>query len=94
VLERSQKRSRIGLEAGALEEYRLVGIIWGIQHPRAMIEDKAGIGYNLERGMTVGVEGGRVREIQKDRVVIIEERAASLQALVRPREVVLALPKP
>lgn len=77
-----------------MEEYRLVGIIWGTQHPRAMIEDKAGIGYILERGMTVGVAGGRVREIQKDRVIIIEDRLTNLRGLARPREVILTLPKP
>ena len=93
VLEVSIKKARIGLEAAAVEEFRLVGIVWGTKQPRAMVEDKAGIGYILQRGMTVGADGGLVKEIQRDKVVI-EENPTNRQALSPGREFILTLGHP
>jgi Tfp pilus assembly protein PilP len=89
----SVKKFKSGLQAGAVEEYRLVGIIWSGKQLRAMVEDKAGIGYILQRGMTIGADGGRVKEIYQDRIVI-EENPQDKPGLIRSREVVLTLPAP
>jgi type IV pilus assembly protein PilP len=84
------KKPRTGLQAMAIEEYRLVGIVLAGKQFRAMVEDKSGIGYLLRPGTMLGSEGGRVKEIQRDRV-IIEEILQGRGVTSQRREVVLSL---
>lgn len=54
-------------------QLKLVGIIWNIDNPRALLEDAAGKGYIISKGAYVGKNGGKVSEILTNEVIITEE---------------------
>ncbi len=64
------------LERYQLGQLKLVGIVWEIKEPRAMVEvveaDKIVRGYTLKVGTRVGPNQGIVRVIRPDEVVIEE----------------------
>jgi type IV pilus assembly protein PilP len=60
------------LERLELGQLKVVGIVWDIKEPRAMIEDKAGLGYTVKVGTPVGSNEGRVKAIYRSEVVVEE----------------------
>lgn len=56
-----------------LGEFRLVGIIWGLTPPRALVEDSEGRGYTVTIGTKIGRSGGVVTRISDKEVVVREE---------------------
>jgi len=61
------------LQRYELSQLKLVGIIWNIDNPRALIEDAAGKGYIVTRGTFIGKNGGRVADILPGEIIVIEE---------------------
>ncbi|MBN1336334.1 MAG: pilus assembly protein PilP [Deltaproteobacteria bacterium] len=61
------------LQRYEIEQYRLTGIVWGVDRPRALMEDPEGIGHVVELGTYVGRKWGKVTRIRSDRIVITEE---------------------
>lgn len=57
-------------DVGAL---KLVAVIYDTQNPKAMVEDDTGLGYTISIGTRIGNQGGTVKVIDPDRVVIEEE---------------------
>jgi hypothetical protein len=57
-------------DVGAL---KLVAVIYDTQNPKAMVEDDTGLGYTISQGMKIGNQGGVVKTIEPDRVVVEEE---------------------
>ena len=82
------------LQRYELEQLKLVAIIWGINSPVAMIEAPDGKGYKIKKGDLVGSREGRVKRIEKDRV-IVEERftEANGEVVINEFEIKLPLPK-
>jgi len=65
---------RLGpLQKYEIDQYRLVGIIWGIDRPRALVQDPNGIGHVAETGTYIGKNWGKVTQITQSEVVITEE---------------------
>jgi Tfp pilus assembly protein PilP len=60
------------LERYDLSQLRLVGIVWDIKQPRAMVEDTAGLGYIVTVGTPIGNSGGKVTAIQPNGITIGE----------------------
>lgn len=60
------------LERVDLSQLKVVGIIWDIQEPRAMVEDKAGLGYVVKVGTPMGSNEGMVKAIHRNQIVIEE----------------------
>lgn len=60
------------LERYDLGQLKIVGIIWDIKEPRAMIEDTAGLGYTVKIGTPIGANDGRVKAIRRDQIVVEE----------------------
>jgi len=60
------------LERFELSQLKLVGIVWDIKDPRAMVEDNAGLGYTLKVGTPIGRNDGKVKAIQRNEVVVEE----------------------
>ncbi|MBI2361262.1 MAG: pilus assembly protein PilP [Deltaproteobacteria bacterium] len=79
------------LERFELGQLRLVGIVWDIQEPRAMVEDSLGLGYIVKVGTPIGPNEGKVKEI-KPREVVIEEVQVDFFGARKPREVSMTLP--
>ena len=61
------------LERVALSQLKLTAIIRAPSGNRALVEDGTGKGYVISKGTYVGLNSGRVIEIDKDRVIIEEE---------------------
>lgn len=60
------------LERFDLGQLKIVGVVWDIKEPRAMIEDSAGLGYVVKVGTPIGSNDGRVKTIQRDQIVVEE----------------------
>ncbi len=57
-------------DVGAL---KLVAVIYDTQNPKAMVEDDTGLGYTVTPGTRIGNQGGVVKLIEPDRMVVEEE---------------------
>mgnify|MGYP001209562067 CR=1 FL=1 len=64
---------RTPLQKYEVGQYSLTGIIFGIERPRAMVEDPDGIGHVLEVGTYMGTKWGKVESIGDGVVVVTEE---------------------
>lgn len=60
------------LERLELSQLKLVGIVWDIKEPRAMIEDTAGLGYIITMGTPIGSNEGKVKAIHRNEIVVEE----------------------
>lgn len=56
-----------------LNKFDLVGIVWGMANPRAIVRDGDGKGHIIRNGTRIGRNRGKVMRILKDRVVVAEE---------------------
>ena len=61
------------LQKYTLTELKLVAIIMEQENPRAMVEDSKGDGYILSKGTLIGDQHGKVSEIKKNEVVVVEK---------------------
>jgi type IV pilus assembly protein PilP len=64
---------RTPLQRFEIDQYALVGIIWGIDRPRALVEDPEKTGHVMEIGTYVGRNWGKVTQITDSEVVVTEE---------------------
>lgn len=94
VLElRPKRRRRVNLsplERVEVSQLKLVGIIWDIPEPRAMVEDTAGLGYVIKIGTPIGRNDGTVKAIAPKEIVI-EENFFDFYGAKKSREVKLRL---
>ena len=79
------------LERYELRELKLVGIVWGIQEPKAMVEDATGLGYIVKVGTLIGPNEGKVKQIKPGEVVI-EESSVDFYGAKKSQEVSMKLP--
>ena len=78
---RSYIRREVTLESDAtaspLEHFDLsqlivMGIIWGVDEPRALVKDPTGKGYIVRTGTPIGKNKGRILRIEDNKVVVKE----------------------
>ena len=62
-----------GTQKYELDQYKLVGIIFGIERPRALLEDPDEVGHVAEIGTYVGRNWGKITMITSGEVVVTEE---------------------
>jgi type IV pilus assembly protein PilP len=79
------------LERFELGQLKVVGIVWDVKEPRAMIEDTGGLGYIVKVGTPIGSSQGRVKAIYRNEVVV-EESYADFSGIKKKRDVSLKLP--
>jgi type IV pilus assembly protein PilP len=60
------------LERFDIGQLKVVGILWDVKEPRAMIEDSAGLGYAVKVGTPIGSNDGKVKVIRRDQIVVEE----------------------
>lgn len=73
------------LQKYEIDQYVLVGIVWGMDSPLALVEDPEGIGHVMEMGSYVGRNWGRVTQISDNEVVVTEEyRTINGELVVNP----------
>jgi Tfp pilus assembly protein PilP len=78
------------LERYDLGQLRLVGVVWHVKEPSAMVEDSVGLGYIVKVGTPIGTNDGKVRAI-KPNEIIIEETYVDLFGAKKKREVNIKL---
>ena len=78
------------LERFELGQLKVVGIVWDVKEPKAMIEDSAGLGYTILVGTPIGGSEGRVKAIHRDQVVVAES-FEDVSGKKRIREVAMKL---
>lgn len=61
------------LQRYEIGQLKLVAIIYDTMQPRAVVEDDQGLGYIVRVGTAIGANGGRVRDIERGRVLIEED---------------------
>ena len=68
-----QRRANLSpLERYELGQLKLVGVIWDIKQPNAIVEDAAGLGYVVRTGTPIGSNEGKVKTIKPSGLVIEE----------------------
>ena len=60
------------LERYEIGQLNLVGVVWDVKDPRAMVEDAAGLGYIVRVGTPIGTNEGKIKEIRPAEVLIEE----------------------
>jgi Tfp pilus assembly protein PilP len=78
------------LERLDIGQLKIVGIVWDIKEPRAMVEDTAGLGYTVKVGTPIGSNDGKVKAIHRNQI-IIEESSADIYGQRKSRDVSLKL---
>ncbi len=84
-------RSPTPLQRWDIDQFLLVGIVWGIDQPRAMVEDPEDASHVLELGTYIGRNWGKVSQVTADSVIITEEYQTIEGELVT-EQVTLSLP--
>lgn len=64
---------RTPLQKYEIDQYKLVGIVWGVDRPRALVQDPEGTGHVMELGTYIGRNWGKVTQIGENEVVVTEE---------------------
>ncbi|HWO40735.1 MAG TPA: pilus assembly protein PilP, partial [Candidatus Eisenbacteria bacterium] len=78
------------LERYDLGQLKLVGIVWDVKEPNAMIEDSVGLGYIVKIGTPIGMNDGRVKAIRPGEVVV-EETYTDIYGARKKRDVSMTL---
>ena len=78
------------LQRFTLGQLKLVGVIWEASRPKALIEDRDGLGYIVEAGTLIGANGGVIRTIEPGRI-LIEEYETDFSGKRRTRQRALRL---
>lgn len=78
------------LERLDLSQLKIVGIVWDVREPRAMVEDTAGLGYVVKVGTPIGSSDGKVKAIHRNQV-IVEEVYEDFYGVRKSRDVSMKL---
>jgi type IV pilus assembly protein PilP len=79
------------LQRYEIGQLKLVGIVYNVTPPRAMVEDDQGLGFILTPGTPVGPNGGVVTAIEPRQVVVVEWQTDVIGEKHR-KEYILELP--
>ncbi|NOY28486.1 MAG: pilus assembly protein PilP [Oligoflexia bacterium] len=79
------------LQRYEVDQYVLVGIVWGVDRPRALVQDPEGVGHVMEVGTYIGKSWGKVTEIN-DKAVIVTEEYQTIHGDLVVNEIPLSLP--
>ncbi len=91
---KKQRRTpKTALERVALSQLKVTAIIRASSGNRALVADATGKGYVVRKGTYIGLNGGQVVAIEKDRI-LIEEEIESLTGELTIKNAELKLQKP
>jgi type IV pilus assembly protein PilP len=79
------------LQSYEIGQLRLVGVVFNLAPPRAMVEDSSGLGFIVTPGTAIGPNGGVVTAI-RPRQVVVEEWQTDVIGERHKKEFVLELP--
>jgi type IV pilus assembly protein PilP len=61
------------LEEYNVTQFELVGIIWDVKEPKAVVKDPKGETYIVGKGTRIGRNNGKITKITEKKVYIVEE---------------------
>ncbi len=64
---------RTPLEEYNVAQFELVGIIWDVKEPKAIVKDPKGETYIVGKGTRIGRNNGKITKITEKKVYIVEE---------------------
>lgn len=73
------------LQRWELERLQIVGILWDVNKPRAMVKDPDGMVYTVIRNSKIGRNEGFVAAIREGEIVVMETRYEDGKSLKEPR---------
>jgi len=79
------------LQRYEIGQLRLVGVVYNLAPPRAMVEDSSGLGFIVTPGTPIGPNGGVVTAI-RPRQVVVEEWQTDVIGEKHRKQHVLELP--
>ena len=79
------------LQRYEVDQYALVGVVWGISTAKAMVQDPEQVGHVVEAGTYIGKNWGKVTQINSDSIVVTEEYQTIDGELVT-NQIVMELP--
>ena len=80
------------LQKYALNQLRVIGVIWGKGQPTAMVNAPDGKSYILKKGIKAGKNNGTVIDINKE-AIVVEEKFYDFSGDVRVSTQSIPLPK-
>lgn len=80
------------LQQYELQQYRLIGVIVGLDDPKAMVVAPDGKSYILKKGIKIGKNNGVVLDISKD-VIQVQEKYYDFSGNVRTNIQDIVVPK-
>ena len=89
--EKAKRRPKTYLETLDLSQLELIAIIVGAKGNYAMVKDSKGTGHVIQKGTSVGTNGGFVERITEKEVVIREEYK-DFKGTVRYKDIAKKLP--
>ncbi|XGC81565.1 pilus assembly protein PilP [Bdellovibrio bacteriovorus] len=73
------------LQRWELERLQIVGILWDVKKPRAMVRDPDGTVYTVVKNSKIGRNEGFVAAIREGEIVVMETRYEDGKSLKEPR---------
>ena len=80
------------IESFDVEEIKLIAIAWDRQQAYAMVTLPDNKSFTIRKGMTLGLYGGKVTEINRDSVVITEQ-VKDYKGQIKTKDTILKLRK-
>lgn len=80
------------LQKHEIDQYKLAGIVWNVDEPRALVEDPEGQGHVVTLGTIIGKNWGKVTQIKPEELVITEEYRDPIENELIIHEVTMRLP--
>jgi type IV pilus assembly protein PilP len=88
----ARKKGASPVEGFDVDEIKLIAIAWDSQQYFALVTLPDNKSYTIRKGMTLGLYGGRVREITRD-TVIITEQIKDYKGQLKTKDTILKLRK-
>ena len=82
VPKRKKRVPQTPLEKIDLTQLKLTAVINSKGRPKAMVEESGGKGYIVNKGTFIGLDGGKISKILKDRIIITETSEDAVGKLV------------
>jgi len=89
--EKAKRRPKTYLETLDLSQLELIAIIVGAKGNFAMVKDSKGTGHVIQKGTSMGTNGGFVERIT-DKEVVIREEYKDFKGTVRYKDIAKKLP--
>jgi Tfp pilus assembly protein PilP len=89
--EKAKRRPKTYLETLDLSQLELIAIIVGAKGNYAMVKDSKGTGHVIQKGTSIGTNGGFVERIT-DKEVIIREEFKDFKGTVKYKDIAKKLP--